>query len=133
MCDLDCGERGHCEGGVCVCDEGWRGENSIFSSDNSFFKISISSTLKILFRRKLRRATLRPALFCSRGLLQWSVFSHLQIRYVEDIEYIMTNMFSGTCLCTNGWNGKHCTLEGCPANCNGIDHQDGAGVYFTLF
>ena len=25
MCDLDCGERGHCEGGVCVCDEGWRG------------------------------------------------------------------------------------------------------------
>ena len=27
MCDLDCGERGHCEGGVCVCDEGWRGGN----------------------------------------------------------------------------------------------------------
>ena len=25
MCDLDCGDRGHCEGGVCVCDEGWRG------------------------------------------------------------------------------------------------------------
>ena len=44
----------------------------------------------------------------------------------------MTNIFSGTCLCTNGWNGKHCTLEGCPANCNGSDHQDGAGVYFTL-
>jgi hypothetical protein len=26
---------------------------------------------------------------------------------------------NGTCLCTNGWNGKHCTLEGCPGNCNG--------------
>jgi len=43
---------------------------------------------------------------------------------------------NGTCLCTNGklgllprkkprnahftgWNGKHCTLEGCPGNCHG--------------
>ena len=26
----------------------------------------------------------------------------------------MTNVVLGTCLCTNGWNGKHCTLEGCP-------------------
>ena len=30
-----------------------------------------------------------------------------------------TNVVAGTCLCTNGWNGKHCTLEGCPENCNG--------------
>ena len=37
----------------------------------------------------------------------------------------MMNVILGTCLCTNGWNGKHCTLEGCPANCNGIDdHVD---------
>ena len=36
----------------------------------------------------------------------------------------MTNVVLGTCLCTNGWNGKHCTLEGCPANCNGIDDDD---------
>ena len=36
----------------------------------------------------------------------------------------MTNVVLGTCLCTNGWNGKHCTLEGCPANCNGIDDHD---------
>ena len=26
---------------------------------------------------------------------------------------------NGTCLCTNGWNGKHCTMEGCPGNCGG--------------
>ena len=32
----------------------------------------------------------------------------------------VTGMCSnGTCLCTNGWNGKHCTLEGCPGNCGG--------------
>ena len=36
----------------------------------------------------------------------------------------MINVVLGTCLCTNGWNGKHCTLEGCPANCNGIDDHD---------
>ena len=36
----------------------------------------------------------------------------------------MMNIILGTCLCTNGWNGKHCTLEGCPANCNGIDDHD---------
>lgn len=24
-CDLDCGEQGHCEGGQCVCQEGWTG------------------------------------------------------------------------------------------------------------
>ena len=32
----------------------------------------------------------------------------------------VTGMCSnGTCLCTNGWNGKHCTMEGCPGNCGG--------------
>lgn len=25
---------------------------------------------------------------------------------------------NGTCLCVTGWNGKHCTLEGCPASCS---------------
>lgn len=25
---------------------------------------------------------------------------------------------NGTCLCTAGWNGKHCTLEGCPRECS---------------
>ena len=34
MCDLDCGERGHCEGGVCVCDEGWRGRKEQKCSHN---------------------------------------------------------------------------------------------------
>ena len=27
ICDLDCGKRGHCESGVCVCDDGWLGDN----------------------------------------------------------------------------------------------------------
>ena len=26
---------------------------------------------------------------------------------------------NGTCLCVTGWNGKHCTLEGCPNLCSG--------------
>lgn len=26
---------------------------------------------------------------------------------------------NGTCLCVTGWNGKHCTLEGCPNSCSG--------------
>ena len=35
------------------------------------------------------------------------------------IMFIVGMCSNGTCLCTNGWNGKHCTLEGCPGNCNG--------------
>ena len=27
LCDLECGARGHCEGGGCVCDQGWHGEH----------------------------------------------------------------------------------------------------------
>ena len=26
---------------------------------------------------------------------------------------------NGTCLCVTGWNGLHCTLEGCPGQCSG--------------
>lgn len=26
---------------------------------------------------------------------------------------------NGTCLCVTGWNGKHCTMEGCPSSCSG--------------
>lgn len=26
---------------------------------------------------------------------------------------------NGTCLCVTGWNGKHCTQEGCPNTCSG--------------
>lgn len=26
---------------------------------------------------------------------------------------------NGTCLCVTGWNGKHCTIEGCPNSCSG--------------
>ena len=25
---------------------------------------------------------------------------------------------NGTCLCVTGWNGRHCTLEGCPDMCS---------------
>lgn len=25
---------------------------------------------------------------------------------------------NGTCLCVTGWNGRHCTLEGCPRMCS---------------
>lgn len=25
---------------------------------------------------------------------------------------------NGSCLCVAGWNGKHCTLEGCPRECS---------------
>lgn len=25
---------------------------------------------------------------------------------------------NGTCLCVTGWNGRHCTIEGCPAQCS---------------
>ena len=25
---------------------------------------------------------------------------------------------NGTCLCVTGWNGKHCTLQGCPQQCS---------------
>ena len=25
---------------------------------------------------------------------------------------------NGTCLCVAGWNGKHCTFEGCPKECS---------------
>lgn len=25
---------------------------------------------------------------------------------------------NGTCLCVTGWNGRHCTLEGCPNSCS---------------
>lgn len=40
------------------------------------------------------------------------------------------NSFTGTCLCVSGWNGKHCTLEGCPGGCSGHGqcgvHSEGA-------
>lgn len=26
---------------------------------------------------------------------------------------------NGTCICMTGWNGRHCTLAGCPADCSG--------------
>lgn len=26
---------------------------------------------------------------------------------------------NGTCLCVTGWNGRHCTMEGCPNSCSG--------------
>ena len=26
---------------------------------------------------------------------------------------------NGTCLCVTGWNGRHCTIQGCPATCSG--------------
>ncbi len=26
---------------------------------------------------------------------------------------------SGSCECFPGWNGRHCTLEGCPGGCGG--------------
>ena len=26
ICDFDCGEHGHCQSQLCVCDEGWHGE-----------------------------------------------------------------------------------------------------------
>ena len=25
---------------------------------------------------------------------------------------------NGTCLCVTGWNGRHCTIEGCPNMCS---------------
>ena len=25
---------------------------------------------------------------------------------------------NGSCLCVTGWNGKHCTFEGCPQECS---------------
>lgn len=31
---------------------------------------------------------------------------------------------NGTCICNLGFYGKHCTLNGCPADCSGEEHGE---------
>ena len=37
---------------------------------------------------------------------------------------------NGTCLCVTGWNGRHCTIQGCPSMCS--DHGRCTTGHFSL-
>ena len=37
---------------------------------------------------------------------------------------------NGTCLCVTGWNGRHCTIQGCPRMCS--DHGRCTTGHFSL-